>query len=429
MVGGYNITIEEITLPDESKYDSFSIIESEKDISDCLVSPDIAVCDKCKSKVLDNKNRRYLHPFTNCTQCGPRLTILRRIPYDRINTSMSSFQMCPSCTNEYFDHTSRRYDAQPNCCNHCGLRLYIIGTDLYGEDAIIVIRKAIMSGEIVGIKGIGGFHLCCDAKNPNAVSLLRKIKQRPSKPFAIMMKNEKVVEKECFINSEQHKLLNGWQKPIILLKKRHNTSLCDDIAPRNSTIGVMLPYTPLHLLLFDYPDNINMTDSLIMTSGNSHGAPICHNDNEAIQEIDKYCTLILSNDREIVIRADDSVCDWFDEKPYMIRRSRGFAPLPITISHKSHPQILAIGGELKSTFCIAKIGLLYPSPYVGDMTDFRTISAFRDSVMHMIKLLETNPEIVICDLHPNYNSVMVANEIARDLRIPVAQVQTYSEIQ
>ena len=172
-----------------------------------------------------------------------------------------------------------------------------------------------------------------------------------------------------------------------------------------------------------------MTDSLIMTSGNSHGAPICHNDNEAIQEIDKYCTLILSNDREIVIRADDSVCDWFDEKPYMIRRSRGFAPLPITISHKSHPQILAIGGELKSTFCIAKNGLLYPSPYVGDMTDFRTISAFRDSVMHMIKLLETNPEIVICDLHPNYNSVMVANEIARDLRIPVAQVQTYSEIQ
>ncbi|HAG14202.1 MAG TPA: carbamoyltransferase HypF, partial [Ruminococcus sp.] len=319
-----------------SVFSSFSIIESEKEYGDIFVSPDIATCGKCQRELFDPQNRRYLHPFINCTQCGPRLTILDTMPYDRERTSMHEFPMCPACAAEYHDPETRRYDAQPVCCNDCGPEVYIIGSDLRGGAAITAVRRAITEGKIAAVKGIGGFHLCCDAKNADAVNRLRTLKHRPMKPFAVMMRDAETAERECNISDSQREMLTGWQKPILLLEKRENMSLCDEIAPDNRTVGVMLPYAPVQMLLFAYPDGIDMTDCLVMTSGNAHGAPICRNDADAVQEIGGFCDLILSHDRKIRLRADDSVCDWLFDKPYMIRRSRGFAPLPVMMHRKQH---------------------------------------------------------------------------------------------
>ena len=406
-----------------SVFSSFSIIESEKEYGDIFVSPDIATCGKCQRELFDPQNRRYLHPFINCTQCGPRLTILDTMPYDRERTSMHEFPMCPACAAEYHDPETRRYDAQPVCCNDCGPEVYIIDSDLRGGAAITAVRRAITEGKIAAVKGIGGFHLCCDAKNAEAVNRLRTLKHRPMKPFAVMMRDAETAERECNISDSQREMLTGWQKPILLLEKRENMSLCDEIAPDNRTVGVMLPYAPVQMLLFAYPDGIDMTDCLVMTSGNAHGAPICRNDADAVQEIGGFCDLILSHDRKIRLRADDSVCDWLFDKPYMIRRSRGFAPLPVMMHRKQHRQVLAIGGELKNTFCIAKGGLLYASPFVGDMADIRTVHALRESVDRMCGLLEAEPELVVCDTHPMYNTVTVAQEIAQARGIPLIQVQ------
>ena len=405
------------------KFDEFTIIESEKEYGDIFVSPDIATCDQCRKELFDPQNRRYLHPFINCTQCGPRLTILDAMPYDRERTSMHEFPMCIACDHEYHDPESRRFDAQPNCCNDCGPEVSIIGTKLRGGDAITAVRQAITDGKIAAVKGIGGFHLCCDAKNPEAVRRLRERKHRPMKPFAVMMKDIETAERACNLQDGQREMLTGWQKPILLLEKRPQMPICDDIAPDNRTVGVMLPYAPVQMLLFDYPDGISMTDCLVMTSGNARGAPICRNDADAVREIGDFCDLILTHNRKIRLRADDSVCDWLGGKPYMIRRSRGFAPLPVMIPKKSHRQVLAIGGELKNTFCIAKGGLLYASPFVGDMADIRTVQALRESIDRMCGLLEAEPELIVCDLHPLYNTVTAAKEIAQERGIPLIQVQ------
>ena len=412
-------------LPPEAAgvYDRFSIVESEKEYGDIFVSPDIATCDQCRAELFDPNNRRYLHPFINCTQCGPRLTILDAMPYDRERTSMRTFPMCPTCAAEYRDPATRRYDAQPNCCNDCGPSLYLIGTEIRGSEAVTAVRRAIMEGKIAAVKGIGGFHLCCDAKNPEAVRRLRMLKHRPMKPFAVMMRGLQTAERECVLSDGQREMLSGWQKPVMLLEKRENMSVCNEIAPDNRTIGVMLPYAPVQMLLFDYPDGIAMTDCLVMTSGNARGAPICRNDADACKEIGGFCDIMLSHDRRIRLRADDSVCDWLHGKPYMIRRSRGFAPLPVMIHRKQHKTVLAIGGELKNTFCIAKGGLLYASPYIGDMADIRTAEALRESVDRMCSLLEAEPALIVCDTHPLYNTVTIAQEIAQERGIPLIQVQ------
>ena len=404
-------------------FKTFEIIESEKEIGDIFVSPDIATCDKCRAELFDKTNKRYLHPFINCTQCGPRLTIMDTMPYDRERTTMGEFLMCPDCAAEYVDPKTRRYDAQPVCCNDCGPEVYIIGTNIKGGAAITETRRAVMSGKIVAIKGIGGFHLCCDAKNEKAVMRLRKLKNRPMKPFALMMKNIGTAERECVITPVQKEYLTGWQKPIVLLEKREETSISEYIAPDNITVGVMLPYAPVQMLLFDYPDDVKMSDCLVMTSGNVRGAPICRSDEDALKEIAGFCDIILSHNRKILLRADDSVMDQLFDKPYMIRRSRGFAPLPFMIKHGKNSRILAIGGELKNSFCIAKNGLLYPSPYIGDMADIRTVQALKESVGRMCGLLECEPQAVVCDMHPLYNTVAFAEEFAKEKNIPLIKIQ------
>lgn len=404
---------------DEPPFDSFEIIDSEKEKGDIFVSPDIAVCEKCKAELFDKTNRRYLHPFINCTQCGPRLTIMDSMPYDRVRTTMADFPMCKDCEEEYTDPATRRYDAQPVCCNKCGPEVYIIGSEKKGAEAITATREAVMAGKIIAVKGIGGFHLCCDAKNEGAVKRLRELKNRPAKPLAVMLKDISAARRECDFGEVQEKFLAGWQKPIVLLDKKTSGSLCESVAPDNPTVGVMLPYAPLHLLLFDYDDGVEMTDSLVMTSGNVRGAPICRNDEDALSEIAGFCDLILSHNRRILIRSDDTVMDTFEGKPYIIRRSRGYAPLPIMTSCGDKGQTLAIGGELKNTFCIRKGSLYYLSSYVGDMADIRTVKALEESVKRMCELLEATPQNVVCDMHPKYNTVA----FAEGLDLPLKKVQ------
>lgn len=404
---------------DEPPFDSFEIIDSEKEKGDIFVSPDIAVCEKCKAELFDKTSRRYLHPFINCTQCGPRLTIMDSMPYDRVRTTMADFPMCKDCEEEYTDPATRRYDAQPVCCNKCGPEVYIIGSEKKGAEAITATREAVMAGKIIAVKGIGGFHLCCDAKNESTVKRLRKLKNRPAKPLAVMLKDISAARRECDFGEVQEKLLTGWQKPIVLLDKKTSGSLCKSVAPDNPTVGVMLPYAPLHLLLFDYDDGVEMTDSLVMTSGNVRGAPICRSDEDALCEIAGFCDLILSHNRRILIRSDDTVMDTFEGKPYIIRRSRGYAPLPIMTSCGDKGQTLAIGGELKNTFCIRKGSLYYLSSYVGDMADIRTVKALEESVKRMCELLEATPQNVVCDMHPKYNTVA----FAEGLDLPLKKVQ------
>ena len=383
-------------LDNNPEFDGFEIIESEKTKGEIFVSPDIAICDECKEELYNPNNRRYLHPFINCTCCGPRLTILDALPYDRERTSMKEFPMCPECAEEYNNPESRRFDAQPVCCNDCGPEVYLIGRDERGREAITYTRKVIASGGIAAIKGIGGFHLCCDATNETAVARLRELKRRPMKPFAIMARNMSAVRKECQVTEVQEEVLDGHQKPILLLERldKADSQICPSVAPGNPKIGVMLPYAPVQLLIFDYDDGIQMPDYLVMTSGNTSGAPICRDDNDAIAELSHLCDCMLSHNRKIRIRADDSVMDYFKE-------------------------VLAVGGELKNSFCIGVDGRFYLSPYVGDLEDLRTVNALRETIGRLETLLEVEPPVVVSDMHPRYNSTMIAEESG----LPVIKVQ------
>ncbi|MEE8886043.1 MAG: carbamoyltransferase HypF [Eubacteriales bacterium] len=423
----------------------FRIIPSQHEAGEIFVSPDLATCPKCRQELFDPKNRRYLHPFINCTDCGPRLTILDSMPYDRERTSMAEFPMCGKCEYEYTHPETRRFHAQPVCCNDDGPQLFIPGRPEKKGDALIYVRKVIREGGIAAIKGIGGFHLCCDARNADAVARLRRLKNRPAKPFAVMMRDMDTVRKECVLLPGEEKIMTGVQKPILLLEKRGDSVLPDVLAPGNPYLGVMLPYAPVQMLLFDYPDapgednvlnqpeeengvlhnrlGLPMTDVFVMTSGNPSGAPICRTTEEAEKYLSPMCDVILSNDRKIRLRADDSVSQFVDGKLYMIRRSRGYAPLPSVGPGTWKGQIFAAGGELKNTFVLARDELYYPSPYIGDLADIRSVRALESAVTRMERLLEIRPEAVACDLHPRYNSTAFAEEKAKEKELPLIYVQ------
>ena len=415
------LKIDNRTLDDAQIFDGFEIIESGKTSGEIFVSPDIAICDECLEELFDKSNRRYLHPFINCTCCGPRLTILDSLPYDRERTSMKEFPMCSKCAYEYHDPSTRRYDAQPVCCNDCGPEVFILDDreNRRGHDAIIYARKLLSEGGIVAIKGIGGFHIACDAYNEDAVRRLRELKHRPSKPFAVMMRSLDSVKAHCETTPLQEEILKGHQKPIILLDRKDESDLARSVAPGNPSLGVMLPYAPLQSLIFDYDDGIEMPDTLVMTSGNISGLPICRDDDDARREIARFCDAILTHNRKIRIRADDSVMDFYNGKPYMIRRSRGYAPLPYMMSEDFKGSVIAYGGELKNTFCIGVNNLFYPSSYIGDLTDLKGKAVLTESVERMETLLETKPQLAVCDLHPSYNSSLAAEESG----LPLVRVQ------
>ena len=460
------VKVKVMDIPVDISIDSgFKIALSKHEDGQIFVSPDIATCPDCARELFDKNNRRYLHPFINCTQCGPRLTILDSMPYDRVKTSMAGFPMCEACSDEYTDMDSRRYHAQPVCCNDCGPELYTLvgrasesdvqgmGTDserpegAYGAAALLETRAVIRSGGIAAIKGIGGFHLCCDAGSEAAVQRLRQLKARPMKPFAVMMRDLEVVGRECRLEPEMEPLLTGPQKPIILIPRRHDSAesaeldfniqeeiktnsqirhrlrIAASVAPDNPNLCVMLPYTPVHMLLFDYPDDEPISDVLVMTSGNPSGAPICMNDEEALKYLSPMCDIILSNSRDIRIRADDTVMAFYRSKPYMIRRSRGYSPLPIVAKSESPHAVLGIGGELKNAFCLGDKGLFYPSPYIGDMADMRSVRALEAATTRMERLLEIHPDIIVGDMHPGYNTSEMARVIAEREGVPVMEVQ------
>ncbi len=400
--------------------EGFFIVESGRERGHIFVSPDIAICARCQKELFDKNDRRYLHPFINCTACGPRLTILDAMPYDRERTSMGVFPMCAACAAEYRDRASRRYDAQPVCCNDCGPEVYILGSEERGAAAITRARRMLATGGIVAVKGIGGFHLCCDATDEAAVMRLREKKRRPSKPFAVMARDMAAAVREAELLPSVRALLDGPEKPIVLLKKRAGGKIAGAVAPHNPKIGLMLPYAPLQLLIFSYPDGLDVPDTLVMTSGNPSGAPICRTDDEAREVLLPLADAVLSHNRRIRVRADDSVMDLYEGAPYMIRRSRGYAPLPVTVSGaRSSHAVLAVGGELKNTFCLARDGLFYPSAHIGDMGDLRSVEALRETAARMASLLEMRPEAVAADPHPRYRT----SRLAAELGLPVISVQ------
>ncbi|MBQ9536928.1 MAG: carbamoyltransferase HypF [Desulfovibrionaceae bacterium] len=398
----------------------FQIIPSINEDGAIFVSPDIATCELCTKELFDKTNRRYLHPFINCTNCGPRLTILDAMPYDRERTSMHKFPMCTACANEYTSKESRRYDAQPVCCNECGPEVFLLGTQHKGLAAITKVRELLLNDAIVAIKGIGGFHLACNASSEKAVASLRARKHRPAKPFAVMFRDLQSLKTCCKVPDTALTLLTNWQKPIVLLPKIQSaTALAPALAPDNPYLGVMLPYTPLHLLLFLLPDHLPPLTCLVMTSANISGVPICHTTDAAEKELAGIADYILTHNRTIRLRSDDSVVALEQHKPFLLRRSRGYAPLPIMVDGLSAPPILAMGADLKNTICIAKDGFFYLSPHIGDLADIRAQEALMATYKRFAELFRIQPQYVACDSHPLYHSRRLASELG----LPVIEIQ------
>jgi hydrogenase maturation protein HypF len=391
-----------------------------------LISPDICTCDDCLRELLDPTNRRYLYPFTNCTNCGPRFTIIQAIPYDRPFTTMAPFVMCAACQAEYDNPLDRRFHAQPNACAECGPHLFLWqdGAEISGNlPALQQTRHLLHNGRIVAIKGLGGFHLACDATNPTAVHTLRTRKGRVDKPFAIMVANVETVRQIAHLSPLEAQWLTSKERPILLLQKKSNHLLTDELAPGNSTIGVMLPYTPLHTLLFTpLPNSPPPPLALVMTSANYSNEPIVQDNGEALAQLPPLADALLMHNREIYGRCDDSVIRITQNSPLPIRRSRGYAPFPVRLPH-TVPPILAVGGELKATFCLANGSYGYMSQHIGDMENVETLAAFTTAVAHYQTIFHTQPELIVCDSHPGYLSTQWAHELARQAQLSLIAVQ------
>jgi hydrogenase maturation protein HypF len=404
-------------------YAGFAILESQPEPGRFLpVSPDTSICPDCLSELFDPANRRFRYPFINCTNCGPRFTIIQDIPYDRPKTTMSSFEMCPDCKSEYENPLDRRFHAQPVACPRCGPQLWFEskGERLSErEDAVQTARDWLRQGKIIAVKGLGGFHLACDASNPQAVAELRLRKKRSQKPFALMAFDLATIEQHCRISPDEKGLLLSSQHPILLLDRKPNSSLPVEIAPNQATLGMMLPYTPLHFLLLEPKDNFPKV--FVMTSGNLSEEPIVYR-NEEIQRLDTLADGFLMHDRPIHIRTDDSVIRVINHASYPIRRSRGYAPDPILLQNKA-PSILATGSELKNTFCLTRDQYAFISHHIGDMENYETFQSFEEGITHFQNLFRIKPEIIACDLHPDYLATRYAEQRAADETLPLVKVQ------
>ncbi len=404
-----------------------------------LISPDVATCDACLRELLDPSDRRYRYPFINCTNCGPRFTITRNIPYDRPHTSMSVFPMCPACQAEYDDPLNRRFHAQPNACWDCGPRLELwdhAGTQIRHGDPITQAVSALKAGFIVAVKGLGGFHLAVDATNISAVSLLRERKRRVEKPFAIMVPSLAQAQEFCELSVAEAEVLESIQRPIVLLRRKDKSLVPDQIAPFNRDLGVFLPYTPLHRLLFVEGE----FKALVMTSGNLSEEPIAIDNDEARTRLNGLADYFLVHNRDILLRCDDSVVRVPADEDFaasvavapltsrsktmnrkdrrerqsvgtvhQLRRSRGFVPVPIFLQREI-PAILAVGGELKNTICLTKGEHAFLSQHIGDLENLESHRFFKEAIEHLKNILEIKPEIVAYDLHPDYFSTKWALE-------------------
>jgi hydrogenase maturation protein HypF len=367
-----------------------------------LISPDVAVCADCLREMLNPRDRRFRYPFINCTNCGPRFTIIHDIPYDRARTSMASFRMCGACQAEYDDPANRRFHAQPNACWDCGPQLQLWASDGARVDTPEPVRDAARLLErdgIVAIKGLGGFHLACNARSETAVNLLRERKRRVEKPFAVMFRRIEDLERLCVVDDTTRKLLLSFERPIVLLPRQPGAALASGIAPQNRFLGAFLPYTPLHHLLF----SSTKLDALVMTSANLSEEPIAIDNQEAVQRLQGIADAFLVHNRDILRRCDDSVVRVAAGRTQQLRRSRGFVPVPVPIERESEP-ILAVGGELKNTICVVRGSEAFLSQHVGDLENLESYKFFQESVEHLQRILEVHPKIIAYDLHPDYFS-------------------------
>ncbi|GAA1853882.1 carbamoyltransferase HypF [Asanoa iriomotensis] len=391
-----------------------------------LASPDVATCADCRAELRDPENRRHRHPFITCVNCGPRLTIITALPYDRETTTMAGFPMCDACRQEYEDPADRRFHAQPIACPDCGPRIELVTGDpgrhawppVHGETALRTARELLAQGRIVAVKGLGGYHLACDARDPHAVAELRRRKRRGGKPFAVMVADLATARRVAVLTADEEHLLAGAQRPIVLAPKRE--ALADEVAPGNPDLGVMLPYTPLHELLFGLDGDPPMTDALVLTSGNVAGEPIVTDDADALRRLAGLADAWLRHDRPIHVPCDDSVTRTVAGAPLPVRRSRGYAPLPVALPFDVPPS-LAAGADLKNACAVAEGRYAWLSPHVGDMDDRRTVDALTSVANQIEDLTGVRPARLVADAHPDYRSTRWALERAAGR--PVHRVQ------
>ena len=425
----------------------FEITPSHRGQSRTHIAPDAATCPQCLADSFDPFGRFYRYPFTNCTHCGPRLSIIRTIPYDRGNTSMATFPMCPTCQQDYDDPLNRRFHAQPVACYHCGPRAWLeradgrpVVADMFSMlDDVDAVCTLLQRGEIVAIKGIGGIHLACDATQETAVSQLRQRKHRYHKPFALMVRDLSVIEPYCTISDAERALLESPAAPIVLLRRRQKAEgttspaspasplpcsphlpLAPSLAPNLPSLGVMLPYTPLHHLMLK-----RMNRPIVLTSGNLSDEPQCITNETAREKLGAIATYFLLHDREIVNRVDDSVVRVVAGQRQTLRRARGYAPAPIQLpaGFEQGPPILALGGELKSTFCLARSGEAILSQHLGDLEQTAAFAAYQDTLTRYQQLFEHHPVAIAADLHPDYRSTQFAQQLAQDQDLPLLGIQ------
>ncbi|MCK4369351.1 MAG: carbamoyltransferase HypF [Dehalococcoidales bacterium] len=410
----------EVTFYPTKGYTEFQIGESlSREGQYQLVSPDVATCEDCKAEIFSSDDRRFGYPFTNCTNCGPRFTIIEDIPYDRPKTTMREFEMCPQCQREYHDPLDRRFHAQPNACPQCGPSLELVdgdGEPVEGGNVIEAASDLLKAGGILAVKGLGGFQLACDATSEEAINTLRARKRRSSKPLAVMIATLEDIEKHCLVSPEERKLLESPQCPIVLLRWKHGSNISPAVAPNLNYLGVMLPYTPLHHLLLKETGL-----PLVMTSGNLSEEPIAKDNDEALTRLKGIADYFLLHNRGIYARYDDSVC-MVEGVPQVIRRARGYAPYPIFLPFKSK-QILACGAELKNTFCLTKDEHAFLSQHIGDMENEETLEHFENTIGLYKKLFRVEPEIIAYDMHPEYLATKYALEAGAKESLKLVPVQ------
>lgn len=390
-----------------------------------LVPPDIATCEACLADVLDPLNRRYRYPFTNCTNCGPRFTIVKGLPYDRPKTTMVDFPMCPACRAEYDDPSDRRFHAQPNACPTCGPRLELAvpgdgAPSRYGDEALVAAARRLAAGCLVAIKGLGGYHLACLARDAAAVGRMRRAKHRPTKPFALMVRDLAAAETCVALSPAARERLTARERPIVVAPARQSAPVAPAVAPGLRELGVMLPYTPLHhLLLAALPEPA----MLVMTSGNAAGEPLEHEDAAAERVLGPMVDALLRHDRAIHVRADDSVWRCAGGEEAFVRRSRGYAPAPLAMPTLAGGPVLAVGGHLKSAVAIAKDGLVFPSQHIGTLATLDAIRAFEGAITHLEALLNAAPRALAYDRHPGYHATRYAMQRAETDGLAAIPVQ------
>ncbi|MEH2165093.1 MAG: carbamoyltransferase HypF [Nostoc sp.] len=412
----------------ELKFDSFVISSSVSNAITTEITPDAATCPQCQQEIFDPFSRFYRYPFTNCTHCGPRLSIIRAIPYDRYNTSMSAFAMCSECGKEYHDVENRRFHAQPVACHVCGPAAWLERADgksvtasMFSMlDDVDAVCTLLQKGEIVAIKGLGGIHLACDATQETVVQKLRQRKKRYHKPFALMARDIEVIEQYCIVNAKEKELLTSSAAPIVLLQASDKKQLASSVASGQNTLGFMLPYTPLHHLILR-----RMNRPIVLTSGNFADEPQCIDNDEVREKLGTIADYFLLHNREIINRVDDSVVRVMGEKAQTIRRARGYAPASISLPLGFHkvPQILAMGSELKNTFCLLREGEAILSQHLGDLENAAAFNAYQETLNLYLNLFEHQPEVIAIDKHPEYLSSKLGKELADTNQIKIYPIQ------